>query len=256
MTIAQGGLSAGAALPEFEFARRLILVAIGWILLAMIPPALAGLARGLAIGFVRGLTHGASELQIPPTLGHFLTSAGALGIAAVLLYAASVRGRIVGGGDTRLGLGIAPITKLPTVIGLSTVLVLYAALITFSIYTYRPDLFFQSASVNPWLTLFDSLWLVIAAPLAEELFFRGWLWTGLRKQWGGLLTGLVTAGMWLILHLDRGIGYVVLLVFPALILTIARLVGKSVQATVPMHAVYNLTANIPLIVLVLKLFHS
>jgi membrane protease YdiL (CAAX protease family) len=49
-------------------------------------------------------------------------------------------------------------------------------------------------------------------------------------------------------HLDRGFA-IVLLFLPALILTVARQVGKSVRATILIHAIYNLTASIPLIVL-------
>jgi membrane protease YdiL (CAAX protease family) len=181
---------------------------------------------------------------------------GALGLGIVLLYASSIRGRIVGGGDRRLGLGAAPIARLPIIVGLSTVVALYATLIDLAVYEYRPDLFFQSSSVPLWLTLFDSLVIIVLAPLAEELFFRGWLWTGLRKHWGVLPTGLMTAVMWLLPHLERGIGYVALLFFPALILTIARQVGSSVRATILIHAIFNLTGSWPLIVLFLKLFQN
>jgi membrane protease YdiL (CAAX protease family) len=244
----------GPLITDPEPARRLIIVAFGWFLLAMAVPTAVGFVRGFTAGFMRGLTKGASELEIPPTLDHLLTTAGALGATIVLLYAASIRGGIVGGGDRRLGLGVAPIARLPIVIALSVVLVIYATILDLVVYTYRPDLFFQSISVPPWLTLLDSLLTVVLAPLAEELFFRGWLWTGLRKHWGVLPTGLATAVMWLVPHLERGIGYVVLLLLPALILTVARQVGKSVIATIPIHAIYNLTINVPLIVLFLKLF--
>ena len=128
-----------------ESARRLIVVAIGWLLLALAAPAAVGFFRGFATGFVRGLTKGASQIEITPTLAHLLTTVGALGLGIVLLYASSIRGRIVGGGDRRLGLGVAPIARLPIIIGLSSVVVLYAALLDFAIYKYRPDLFFQSS---------------------------------------------------------------------------------------------------------------
>jgi len=45
-----------------ESARRLIVVAIGWVLLAEAAPAAVGFFRGFATGFVRGLTKGASQL--------------------------------------------------------------------------------------------------------------------------------------------------------------------------------------------------
>jgi membrane protease YdiL (CAAX protease family) len=222
----------------------------------MVPAATGGFIRGFATGFVRGITNGASQLEITPTVSHLLATVGASGFAIVLLCAAWIRGRIVGNGDRRLGLGLAPIEKLPVVISLSIVLVAYAALIDFAIYQYRPEAFFQSSSVALWLTLTDSLIAIILAPLAEELFFRGWLWTGLCRKWGMLPTGLITAAIWLALHLERGIGYVMLLLLPALILTVARQVGRSVRATIPMHAIYNFAANIPLIALLLKPFHG
>jgi membrane protease YdiL (CAAX protease family) len=262
MTIAHGELPAESTTTPVptvatpESAVRLIVVAFGWILLAMIPSALVGLAKGFATGFVRGLTKGASELQIPPTWSQLLTMLGALGFALIILYASSVRGRIVGGGDVRIGLGLTPIAKLPVVIILCLVLALYAGSIVFSVYVYRHDLFFQSSSTSPWLIVFDSLVLIIFAPLAEELFFRGWLWTGLNKQWHALPTALLTATMWLALHLERGIGYVVLLLFPALIITLIRQAGKSARATICAHVIYNLAANIPLIALVIRLFQN
>jgi membrane protease YdiL (CAAX protease family) len=239
-----------------ESVRRLIVVAVGWLLLALATPVAVGFVLGFAKGFVRGLTNGASELETPPTLSQCLPTVAVFCLTIVLLYAASVRGRMVGDGDCRVGLGVAPIARLPIIVGLSTVLVVYAALIDFAVYKYRPDLFFQSSSVTLWLTLFQSVVAIVFAPLAEELFFRGWLWTGLRKHWGAVSTGLVTALMWLVPHLERGIGYIVLLLLPALILTVARQVGKSVLATIPIHAIYNLTASFPLIVLFLKIFQK
>ena len=153
-----------------ESATRLIVVAVGWFLLAEAVPAAVSFFR-FATGFVRGLSKGASQLEIPPTWSHPLVTAAVFGSVVVLLYAASIRGRIVGGGDRRLGLGVAPIARLPIIIGLSSVVVLYVALLDFAVYKYRPDLFFQSSSIPLWLTLFDSLVLIVLAPLAEELFF-------------------------------------------------------------------------------------
>jgi membrane protease YdiL (CAAX protease family) len=241
-----------------ESARRLIVVAVGWLLLAFAVPTAVSFVRGFAEGFVRGRSHGASQLEIPPTLSHLLVTVGIFGLGMVLLYASSIRGRIVGGGNRRLGLGVVsvPIARLPIIIGLSTTVVLYAALINFFLYRNRPDLFSQSFSIPLWLKLFDGLVLIVLAPLAEELFFRGWLWTGLRKHWGVLPTGLMTAVAWLLAHLEKGIVYVALLLFPALILTVARQVGKSVRATILIHAIYNLTGSFLLIELFLKLFQN
>jgi membrane protease YdiL (CAAX protease family) len=262
MTIAHGELPAESTAPPVptvaapESAVRLIVVAFGWFLLATIPSALVEFGKGFAPAFIRALTNGASELQIPPTWSQLLTMLGTLGFALVILYASSVRGRIVGGGDVRIGLGLTPIAKLPVVIILCLVLTFYAGSIVLSVYVYRHDLFVQSSATSPWLIVFGSLVAIVFAPVAEELFFRGWLWTGLNKKWHALPTALLTAVMWLALHLERGIGYVVLLIFPALIITLIRQVGKSVRATIYAHAIYNLTANISLIALVIGLFQN
>jgi hypothetical protein len=56
-----------------------------------------GRFRGFATGFVHGITKGDSQLEIPPTSSHLLVTVGAFGLSIVLLYAVSIRGRIVGG---------------------------------------------------------------------------------------------------------------------------------------------------------------
>lgn len=237
-----------------DSALRLIGVAVGWFLLSSAIPFAVTFLQSFAQGFVRGLTNGASQLEIPATLSHLFNSVGLLGAGIVLLYAASIRGRIVGNGDRRLGLGVAPVESLPIVVVLSIAAVLYAAAITFATYTYRPDLFFQSSSVPVWLVLFDSLLLVVLTPLSEELFFRGWLWTGLQRHWGALPAALVTAIMWLLPHFGYGRARVYILLVPALILTLARQVGRSVRPTIFIHALYNLITNYPHIALLVKLF--
>jgi hypothetical protein len=194
-----------------ESARRLIVVAVGWFLLAEAVPQAVGFFRGFATGFVRGITKGDSQLEIPPTLSHLLVTVGAFGLSIVLLYAVSIRGRIVGGGDRRVGLRVAPIARLPIIIGLSTI-----------------D--FSSLLRSPFGSHYLTVWYSSSLLHWPKSFFRGWLWTGLQKHWSVLPTGMVTAVMWLIL---KGVGTAVLLLFPALILTIARQVGKSVRADTP-----------------------
>jgi hypothetical protein len=104
--------------------------------------------------------------------------------------------------------------------------------------------------VAPWLTLLNLFVVVVLAPIGEELFFRGWLWTGLRRRWDALPTALVTATFWLVLHLDRGVATAVALLPLAIILSLARQIGNSVRASIPLHAVYNLAVDLPLVLIV------
>jgi membrane protease YdiL (CAAX protease family) len=45
-----------------------------------------------------------------------------------------------------------------------------------------PALLRQTIDIPWWLRLLGLPLVVILAPVAEELFFRGWLWTGLRTS--------------------------------------------------------------------------
>ena len=87
--------------------------------------------------------------------------------------------------------------------------------------------------------------IVIAAPVAEELFFRGWLWVGLQRHWGVVPTAAFTGVVWAAIHLDGGFWKPVLLLPVALALSAARYYGQSVRAPIALHAVYNLIAIVP-----------
>jgi membrane protease YdiL (CAAX protease family) len=250
MTIVENSLPSPAkeaeqASPQLESAWRLIVVAVGWVLLAT--------AGSAVMGVFVGVLKAAFHLQKTPTFELLAFTLYVSAFGAVLLSAAIIRGRIIGRGDVRLGLSIAPISKLPIVIVLAILVAAYAALLDYAAYTTHPDVFFQFSSVSPRVVLLRTFALVLMAPLAEELFFRGWLWNGLRQRWNALPTALFTAAFWLVLHLDRGLSLVALLLPVALVLTLARQVGKSVWATIPLHGIYNLASNFPLIVIVLAL---
>jgi membrane protease YdiL (CAAX protease family) len=65
-----------------------------------------------------------------------------------------------------------------------------------------------------WICRQLGLQLVLSlalAPIAAELFFRGWLWFGLRRGWGTVPVVIVTAMAWLGLHfIDAYIGLLLL----------------------------------------------
>src|SRR5438128_859238 len=73
---------------------------------------------------------------------------------------------------------------------------------------------FWNAILPQWVAVWrgESVWTLVAfiivtvvlAPLAEELFYRGWLWTGLRQHWRAFPTALLSCSLWLLSHIDRG----------------------------------------------------
>ncbi len=89
-----------------------------------------------------------------------------------------------------------------------------------------------------WMALFVAL-AVVAAPVTEELFFRGWLYTGLRSRVGAGVTILVTAALFGLAHWESTHLYA-LAVFPVgLALGLVRERTGTIGATMAFHAGYN-----------------
>jgi len=95
------------------------------------------------------------------------------------------------------------------------------------------------------------LWLavIVGAPLAEELFFRGFVFKGLLHSFlGGTGAVLVTAGAWAVIHLQYD-WYGMTNIFAAgLLFGYARLKTNSVYPCLLMHALMNLLATVQVIV--------
>jgi uncharacterized protein len=90
------------------------------------------------------------------------------------------------------------------------------------------------------------LWLaiVIAAPLAEELFFRGFLFEGIRyTRLGATGAVVLTASLWAVIHLQYGPYEITTVFVLGLILGVARLMTGSIYTPIAMHAVVNLVAT-------------
>jgi membrane protease YdiL (CAAX protease family) len=180
-----------------------------------------------------------------PTFDLALKAVAALVAQAVLFAAAIAAGRAIGNGNVSSGLGNAPISHPRLIFLMGVALVAYGALATYVLYIVRPDLLAEDyPAVSPWLLLLFALLAIVVAPCAEELFFRGWLWTGLRRHWHIIPTLSLTAAFWLVLHIDptnllRSAIIVPALIPGAAILSMARELGGSVRAPIAIHAVYN-----------------
>ena len=97
------------------------------------------------------------------------------------------------------------------------------------------------------------LWLavVVAAPLGEETFFRGFLFKGLlHTRLGGAGAIVLTALVWAVIHRQYD-WYGVATVFAAgLLLGFARLRTNSIYSCLLMHALMNLIATIEVVVVI------
>jgi uncharacterized protein len=87
--------------------------------------------------------------------------------------------------------------------------------------------------------------LIIAAPIFEEMTFRGFLFQGIaRLRWGGIPAIIVTAALWAGIHLQYDwYGVTTLFVF-GLVLGGVRLWTGSLILPILMHAVINLVASV------------
>jgi membrane protease YdiL (CAAX protease family) len=91
------------------------------------------------------------------------------------------------------------------------------------------------------------LWLalIIAAPLFEELFFRGFLLPGFASSVIGPVGAvIVTAALWAILHLQYDLPGIVTIFAMGLLLGAARLMSGSILLTIGLHAFSNLVSMI------------
>ncbi len=99
---------------------------------------------------------------------------------------------------------------------------------------------YQSAGFTPlfWLAM------VVAAPLAEEVFFRGFLFEGIcHTRLGVSGAVLLTSLAWALVHVQYD-SYEISTVFVlGLILAVARLRTNSLYTTIAMHALVNFLAT-------------
>jgi membrane protease YdiL (CAAX protease family) len=99
------------------------------------------------------------------------------------------------------------------------------------------------ATANPvWL-----LWiaLVIAAPLFEEMLFRGFLLKGFATSFMGPIGAVfVTSGVWAVLHVQYDAFDMATVFCSGLLLGTARLVTGSLLVPLALHAAVNLLATV------------
>jgi membrane protease YdiL (CAAX protease family) len=158
---------------------------------------------------------------------------------ALLIWIGLRCGKLAAGGDMHVGIANYPIREPRKVAGLIGALLLCGLGIAMSGFNPYPDLPGYLREANPLQLFLMALVVVVAAPLGEELFFRGWLWSALRRHWGELPTALVTGGLWYLGHFGHGLLYMALLAPAIIIITAVRYISGSLRASLLAHAIYN-----------------
>jgi membrane protease YdiL (CAAX protease family) len=241
----------GPASPA-ESAGRTIAIALGCILLAFVGAFVGGIVAGLFAVVLRRSAQAAQLCSgsacaraLANALRLLALQAGALGTALVLFFSSLARARTIGLGERRVGLGDAPMERLPVILALTIAMAAYAIVVAVAYYRLRPDRLSPSLSASGWLFVTWLTVVIIVSPVAEELFFRGWLWVGLQSHWSVVPTALFTGVLWAAIHIDGGLARPFLLLPVALILSAARHFGESVRAPIMLHALYNMIVLSP-----------
>lgn len=100
---------------------------------------------------------------------------------------------------------------------------------------------YRSAGSAPliWVTL------VVAAPVFEEIFFRGFVFTGLQhSRLGGVGAIALTALSWAVIHLQYDWVGMLYILAAGLLLGMARLQTGSVSLCILLHALMNFGATL------------
>jgi hypothetical protein len=107
------------------------------------------------------------------------------------------------------------------------------------------ELFMQSifASADPKWWLWVAV--MLAAPLSEELFFRGFLFKGMQTSVLGVSgTVLLTSALWAAIHLQYDVMYIGVIFVLGTFFGYARYKTGSVLLPILMHVIYNSIAMV------------
>jgi membrane protease YdiL (CAAX protease family) len=106
---------------------------------------------------------------------------------------------------------------------------------------------YQTAGFLPLLWIA----LILFAPVFEEVFFRGFLFTGIRhSRLGGAGAIVISALTWAGVHMQYDVYQISVIFAGGLLLGMARLRTDSVYLTMAMHMLWNLLATVETAVVV------
>ena len=259
MTPWASGRIAIAALPDYQHAES-AWKSLGLMVVWMIAAVAAAYVVIVIVAFVVGLHNG---LHFPrwrmPAPGVLVLMTG-IGMQATLLFGAWRRARALAPDNRAEGLGFVPVRRYWLLCLLAVLLALYIGCLILAVVAWRmhllsvhaalprpgmhgSTLLAQFATAGSVTRILIVLLTVGVAPLAEECFFRGWLWTALRAHWGPFAVMLCTSLPWLALHLLDGVTRPLFLIPAAIALSLARHFCGSLRASISLHAFNNLLAT-------------
>jgi membrane protease YdiL (CAAX protease family) len=197
-------------------------------------------------------------ILIPGIIRSLIASLLFLSAALVLAWQAGLRlrathtgqGYLNGNGKTvllqrstvRIGLGDRPLGAIGLLVLLTCGVIAYGFLLSYLQLRNLNDFFGAVFRAGTGWRLAAFLVFGLLAPFAEEMMFRGWLWTALRRSWPGFHCTLATGLIWVLTHFGEGPAKLAILAPVALALGIARQFGASWRGSLLLHLALNLTS--------------
>jgi CAAX protease family protein len=216
---------ASSSIPQPRNSRRnsastVIRALIGWLLLWT-----AGI-------FVAGAVVGAVYQPQKPPLQ--IVVLAMLIVSPALLFGATYRRA----GFNRARLGLTPIKRKWLLALLSALLLAYVPAMY---WLFGQPLPFRGIDVHRefWIGITMIASIIIVTPLAEELLFRGWLWSDLGEFWPGIGTMLFTGAVFWLAHALEGWQRLLGIALPTIVFTLARRYCDSVKASLWLHVLNN-----------------
>lgn len=207
-------------------------------------------AQGIAIGVMVGIEFGISALADKEELIESISSNGTY-LSVGVIFSAWM-GALAIGGAILLRKGITlkeylAVKNLPF-----KTYARWLAIILMFLFCWGVVNMILEQPGSAWMTeTYESagslplLWVavVVVAPLIEELFFRGFLFEGLRDSWMGPIGAvLVTSLAWAAIHMQYEMYQLAIIGTLGILLGIAKLKTRSLYIPIAMHAFNNLLA--------------
>lgn len=99
---------------------------------------------------------------------------------------------------------------------------------------------------SPWI-----LWLalIVAAPLFEEMFFRGFIISGISSTFLGSVGAIfISAAAWAVIHFQYDLYGIVLIFVTGVVFGVARIKSGSILLTIGLHSFMNFVATVQTII--------
>jgi membrane protease YdiL (CAAX protease family) len=234
----------------------LLLGVVGWIVAAgtsaFAATALLAFIAGFFPPFMANAGIPGSDLfPVPSDLAYGLIAVGAF--HGTLLLAAVWQCRRSDSANRFAGLGVITLWRTGLIVRLCLLLFAWAIgiiILTVAFPDFRAlaqgaasHMLAPGHAPGPMVLISGLLLITVLAPLAEETFFRGWLWDALHRRGHGVwMTAGITSVLWLLLHAPEAPTRVLFLLPAAAAFSIARHRAGGVRASLAVHVVNNAMA--------------